>query len=69
MDVHHELDQFKIQRRNTLELIGRIPNFKLEQSIVHPEYNSFNGMIMIRHMLMHDFFHMYRIEDRWLTYK
>ena len=33
----------------------------------HPEYHIYTPYIMLRHRLMHDHFHMYRIEELWLT--
>jgi hypothetical protein len=33
----------------------------------HPEYFLYTPLIMLRHILMHDHLHLYRIEDLWLT--
>ena len=33
----------------------------------HKEYIEYTPYIMLRHILMHDHFHMYRIEELWLT--
>jgi hypothetical protein len=34
---------------------------------IHPEYELYSLSILGRHILMHDFWHMYRIEELWLT--
>ena len=33
----------------------------------HPEYELYTPFIMLRHIMMHDHLHMYRIEELWLT--
>ena len=33
----------------------------------HPEYEQYSLHILVRHILMHDHWHMYRIEELWLT--
>ncbi len=33
----------------------------------HPEYTLYSYEILVRHILLHDYFHMYRMEDLWLA--
>ena len=33
----------------------------------HPEYDRYTPRVMLRHLLLHDCLHMYRIEELWLT--
>ena len=33
----------------------------------HPEYDDYSLPILVRHILMHDYWHMYRMEELWLT--
>ena len=33
----------------------------------HPEYTQYSLYILARHILMHDHWHMYRMEELWLT--
>ena len=33
----------------------------------HPEYTLYSLYILVRHILMHDHWHMYRMEELWLT--
>jgi hypothetical protein len=33
----------------------------------HPEYREYTPYILLRHTLMHEHLHMYRIENLWLT--
>ncbi|MDA1119365.1 MAG: hypothetical protein O2887_02525 [Bacteroidetes bacterium] len=37
------------------------------KTAVHPEFNKYSHYILLRHAMMHDHFHMYRIEELWLT--
>ena len=53
-----------------LELLDTIAGYGSEiwgRSAIHPEYVEYNPHILLRHTLMHDHFHMYRIEELWLT--
>lgn len=40
---------------------------KRSRSARHPEYTLYTPYVMLRHMMMHDYLHMYRIEELWLT--
>jgi hypothetical protein len=33
---------------------------------VHPEYSKYSLEILVRHILLHDSFHMWRIEELWI---
>ena len=52
------------------ELVDIAKNFDEEhwtRKAKHNEYIEYTPYIMLRHILMHDNFHMYRIEELWLT--
>jgi hypothetical protein len=38
-----------------------------EKSAVHPEYEQYGFTILVRHILLHDSFHLYRMEELWLA--
>ena len=38
-----------------------------EKTATHPEYEQYSLIILARHILMHDHWHMYRMEELWLT--
>jgi uncharacterized damage-inducible protein DinB len=37
------------------------------RTATHPEYETYSLYILTRHLLMHDHWHMYRMEELWLT--
>lgn len=54
------LDNFAAQRQR---MLGMCDIKLLLKSAKHPEYKQYNYQIMLRHIMLHDHFHMYRIED------
>jgi len=57
-------------RKNRQEMIDLLRTFTTEQWTNegrHPEYQHISALLWIRHVMMHDHFHMYRIEELWLT--
>lgn len=38
-----------------------------EKTAFHPEYEQYGFTILVRHILLHDSFHMYRMEELWLS--
>ena len=50
-----------------LDLIREAPPDLWDKNATHPEYGIYTPEIMIRHIMIHDYLHMYRIEELWLT--
>ena len=67
MDMTSALDQFTEYRDKQLLLIESADNASWEKTATHPEYEAYSLYIITRHVLMHDYWHMYRIEELWLT--
>ena len=61
------LANFKMGRRNQLELLKNITSEDWKRTAIHPEYEQYGLFIFARHILMHDHWHMYRMEELWLT--
>jgi hypothetical protein len=38
-----------------------------EKTAIHPEYEQYGFKILVRHILLHDSFHLYRMEELWLS--
>ena len=38
-----------------------------EKTAIHPEYEQYGFKILVRHILLHDSFHLYRMEELWLA--
>ncbi len=69
LDLEDQLLTFDKSRKSTVDLLGSFEDFHWEKQATHPQYEEYNALILLRHTLMHDHFHMYRVEELWLTKK
>lgn len=67
MDLHQSISAFQQKRTRLLELIGTFDNSTWTKKATRPRYTEFTPFIFLRHVMMHDHFHMYRIEELWIT--
>ena len=67
VDIKNALKKFKSWRTKQIELLKSIDHNTWKKSATHPEYQRYSLHILVRHMLMHDYWHMYRIEELWIT--
>lgn len=67
IDLKGSLDRFKSKRGRQLEQLQNTREADWSKSAAHPEYRQYSLPILVRHILMHDYWHMYRIEELWLT--
>lgn len=67
LDLESEMDQFEDRRKQTVELLNRFNKATWNKIGFHNEYNSYTPFILLRHTLMHEYLHMYRMEELWLT--
>ena len=67
MDTASALDQFARYREKQLALIEGVDDATMSKTATHPEYEAYTLHILIRHALLHDFWHMYRMEELWLV--
>ena len=67
IDVTEALERFARFRGEQLLLLEKADDATWAKTAIHPEYESYSFYILVRHALMHDFWHMYRIEELWLT--
>lgn len=61
------LSQFTDYRSRQLRLLEGARETDWHKEGIHPEYEAYTLSIMTRHLLMHDHWHMYRMEELWLT--
>ncbi|WP_319584961.1 DinB family protein [uncultured Pseudodesulfovibrio sp.] len=59
--------QFKSGREKQLELLKSASPEDWKRTAIHPEYEQYGLYIFARHILMHDHWHMYRMEELWLA--
>ncbi len=61
------LEQFSHSRNQQLALLEQADADAWQKQGSHPEYAQYSLYILARHILMHDHWHMYRMEELWLT--
>ena len=61
------LDDFERERRSQLGMLRTLTPADWKRTAVHPEYDRYGLEILVRHMLLHDYSHLYRVEELWLT--
>ena len=54
-------------RLKQLELIRGCSAEQLSRNAEHREYTRYSIPLIVRHMIFHEYWHMYRIEELWLT--
>ncbi len=59
--------QFEEYRKKQLVLLENADAGIWQRTANHPEYDHYSLYILARHVLLHDYWHMYRIEELWLT--
>lgn len=67
MDMSEALKQFLQYRNAQISLLEKASESIWQRQGKHPEYEQYSLYILVRHTLMHDYWHMYRIEELWLT--
>ncbi len=67
MEMDIALKQFGEVRTRQIELLEGADPATWQKSAEHPEYDRYGFYILTRHILMHDYWHMYRMEELWLT--
>ena len=67
MEVNVALESFKHHREKQLALLEKADASTWQKTATHPEYELYSMYILVRHILMHDHWHMFRMEELWLT--
>lgn len=66
-DVDAALARFAQVRARQVELLRGADARAWAREHEHPEYERFGLRMFARHLMMHDVWHMYRMEELWLT--
>ncbi|WP_432738268.1 DinB family protein [Maridesulfovibrio sp. FT414] len=66
-DMKDVLSRFHSARVRIVQLLEQASPEDWQRKAVHPEYRQYGLFIFARHILMHDHWHMYRMEELWLT--
>jgi uncharacterized damage-inducible protein DinB len=65
--IRDQVAFFSKWRTRQIELIETCEPDLWSKTASHPEYTLYTLEILVRHILLHDGFHMYRIEELWLA--
>jgi hypothetical protein len=65
--VEAAFTEYRTIRQKQIELVRAARAVDLAKEASHAEYISYNIPIIINHMIFHEYWHMYRIEELWLT--
>jgi len=65
--IGNAIDAYKKLREEQVELILSLPEEILKKNARHEEYREYNIPLIVHHMIYHEYWHMYRIEELWLT--
>ena len=60
-------EAFNRYRQKQVALLETADDLTWQKVGRHPEYALYSLYILVRHILMHDHWHMYRMEELWLT--
>jgi len=66
-DAGAAVREFGARREKMLARIEAYPRAVWQKTGSHPEYTAYSAFGLLRHILMHDHWHMYRIEELWIT--
>ena len=58
---------YKAIREKQIILINQLIESDFKKEAKHDEYIQYNIPIIINHMIFHEYWHMYRIDEPWLT--
>ena len=59
--------EYHAYRKRQLKLLKNASTGDLQKVADHKEYSEYSLPIILKHMVFHEFWHMYRIEEIWLT--
>jgi len=65
--IDNALELFRLWRMKSLDLAGSQTDSYWTKTGSHPEYTAYTAFGLLRHIMMHDHWHMYRMEELWLT--
>lgn len=60
------VEEFIQLREMQIGIIKKAKRNVWQKEAIHPEYSKYSFEILIRHILLHDSFHMWRIEELWI---
>jgi len=65
-DLDEALERFAIDRKNLVGKLKELSSEDWKRTANHEEYAHYSVFIMFRHLALHDYLHIYRIEESLL---
>lgn len=65
--VEAAFTEYRTTRQKQIELVRGAGIVDMAKEASHAEYIFYNIPIIVNHMIFHEYWHMYRIEELWLT--
>ena len=60
-------NEYKALRKRQITLLKKLSTKDFLKEAEHGEYTQYNIPIVLNHMISHEYWHMYRIEELWIT--
>lgn len=67
LGITEALDELSFRRGRQIAVAESMPDEYWDREGEHPEYKRYSARILLRHILMHDYWHLYRVEELWLA--
>lgn len=65
--VVQALDRYREIRKEQLAVFAQADDEIFSRAASHPEYHQYSMGVLLHHMVFHEHWHLYRIEELWLT--
>ncbi len=60
------IERFTAIRKEQIDLIKKADSSVWKRQAKHPEYKKYDFDILVRHILVHDGLHFWRMEELWI---
>lgn len=67
LEIEEALDELGYRRGRQIAVAESMPDERWDLEGEHPEYARYSARILLRHILMHDYRHLYRVEELWIA--
>lgn len=65
--VEAAFTEYRAQRSEQMALLQSVDNAVWNKPALHPEYERYDLGLLVHHMVFHEYWHFYRMEELWLT--
>lgn len=65
--IEEAFKEYKTARKDQIKLLKKCSENDFMKRARHKEYSNYTIPLIVKHMIFHEYWHMYRIEEVWLT--